>query len=90
MFVFGVFYVAVGSKRADVLAVAPLIIKYLPDFLRGLITVLVVKNVTQGRKIILALCAVYAVIDCNEADAVLWENHFTDMDKTTKIMGRGC
>ena len=20
----------------------------------------------------------------NEADAVLWENHFTDMDKTTK------
>lgn len=44
----------------------------------------VLKNVTQGRKIILALCAVYAVIDCNEADAVLWENHFIDMDKTTK------
>ena len=36
----------------------------------------VLKNVTQGRKIIVALCAVYAVIDCNEADAVLWENHF--------------
>ncbi len=36
----------------------------------------VLKNVKQGRKIILALCAVYAVIDCNEADAVLWENHF--------------
>jgi DNA invertase Pin-like site-specific DNA recombinase len=34
--------------------------------------------------------AVNAVIDSNEADAVLWENHFTDMDKTTKIMERSC
>ena len=33
VFVLGGFYVAVGSKRADVLAVAPLIIENLPDFL---------------------------------------------------------
>ena len=43
-----------------------------------------VKNISQRRKVILALCAVNAVIDCNETDAVLWENHFTNMDKTTK------
>ena len=50
----------------------------------------VLKNVTQGGKIVVALCAVYSVIDCNETDAVLWENHFTDLDKTTKIMERSC
>ena len=48
------------------------------------------KNVTQGGKIVVALCAVNAVIDSNEADVFLWENHFTDMDKTTKIMERSC
>jgi hypothetical protein len=37
-----------------------------------------------GRKVIFALCAVNAVIDCNETDVFLWENYFTDMDKTTK------
>jgi len=36
----------------------------------------VLKNITQGRKIVVALCAVNAVIDGNETDAVLWENHF--------------
>ena len=40
-------------------------------------------KVSQRRKVILALCAVNAVIDGNEADVFLWENHFTDMDKTT-------
>jgi hypothetical protein len=45
----------------------------------------VLKNVTQGGKIVIALCAVNAVIDGNETDAVLWENHFTDLDKTTKM-----
>ena len=49
-----------------------------------------IKNVTQGGKIVVALCAVNAVIDCNETDVFLWENHFTDMDKTTKIMKRSC
>ena len=44
----------------------------------------------QGRKIIVARCSVYSVIDCNETNAVLWENHFADMDKTTKIMERSC
>ena len=46
-------------------------------------TAFVLKNITQGGKIVVALCAVNAVIDSNEADAVLWENHFADMDKTT-------
>ena len=44
----------------------------------------VLKNITQRRKIVVALCAVNAVIDSNETDVFLWENHFTDMDKTTK------
>ena len=47
----------------------------------------VLKNISQRRKVILALCAVNAVIDGNEADVFLWENHFTDMDKTTKPCG---
>lgn len=33
VFVFRIFYVAVGGKGADVLAVAPLIVKHLADFL---------------------------------------------------------
>ncbi len=45
------------------------------------------KNISQGGKVILALCAVNAVIDCNKTDVFLWENHFTDMDKTTKPCG---
>ena len=36
----------------------------------------VLKNVTQGGKIVVALCAVNAVIDGNETDVFLWENHF--------------
>ena len=52
-------------------------------------TAYVLKNITQGRKIVVALCAVNAVIDSNETDVFLWENHFTDMDKTTKPM-RSC
>ena len=35
-----------------------------------------IKNITQRCKVILALCAVNAVIDSNETDVFLWENHF--------------
>ena len=45
-------------------------------FLAGISYQPFVKNVTQGRKVIFALCAVNAVIDCNETDVFLWENHF--------------
>lgn len=50
----------------------------------------VLKDIPQRGKVIVALCAVHSVIDSDEADAFLWENHFTDMDKTTKIMKRSC
>ena len=33
MLVFRIFYIAIGGKGADVLPVAPLVIKYLADFL---------------------------------------------------------
>ena len=36
------------------------------------------------------LIAVKIIVDGNEADTVQRENHFTDMDKTTKIMKRSC
>ena len=36
----------------------------------------VLKNVPQRGKIIVALCAVNAVIDSNKTDVFLWENHF--------------
>ena len=53
-------------------------------FLAGISYQPFVKNVTQRGKIILALCAVNAVIDCNETDVFLWENHFRILDKSTK------
>ena len=31
-------------------------------------------------KVIVALCAVHSVIDSDEADTFLWENHFTIID----------
>ena len=43
----------------------------------------------QGRKIIVALCAVNDVIDGNETDVFLWENHFADLDKTTNKSSNG-
>ena len=36
---------------------------------------------------IFALCAASAVIVCNKTDIFPWENHFTDMDMTTKSCG---
>ena len=44
-----------------------------PDFLARIPHQPFVKNVTQERKIVVALCAVNAVIDGNETDAVLWK-----------------
>ena len=43
--VLGVFDIAIGSKGADILAAAPLVVKNLSDFLRGLIAVLIVHNI---------------------------------------------
>ena len=40
-------------------------------FLPVSLTSRIVKNVTQGGKIVVALCAVNAVIDGNETDVVL-------------------
>ena len=60
------------------------------DLLTALIFLLVsltshsLKMLRKGGKIVVALRAVNAVIDGNETDAVLWENHFADLDKTTK------
>ena len=36
----------------------------------------VLKDIPQRGKVIVALCAVHSVIDSDEADAFLWENHF--------------
>ena len=35
----------------------------------------VLENVPQRGKIIVALCAVYSIVDGDKADAFLWENH---------------
>ena len=36
----------------------------------------VLKDIPQRGKVIVALCAVHSVIDSDEADTFLWENHF--------------
>ena len=45
VFILRVLDIAIGSHRADILAVAPLVVKYLPDFFRGLIAVIIVDDV---------------------------------------------
>lgn len=35
----------------------------------------VLENVPQRGKIIIALCAVHSIVNCDKADAFLWENH---------------
>ena len=36
----------------------------------------VLKDIPQRGKVIVALCAVHSIIDSDEADTFLWENHF--------------
>lgn len=43
-----VLYIAVRSKCSDILAVAPFVIKYLPDLFGSLIAVIIVHHVCNG------------------------------------------
>ena len=44
----------------------------------------VLKQVAERGKIVVALCAVYAVIDCDISYVTLHEKDFTILDKSTK------
>ncbi len=49
---------------------------YCFDFLARISHQPFVKDIPQRGKVIVALCAVHSVIDSDEADTFLWENHF--------------
>ena len=42
----------------------------------GNVATIIVKDIPQRGKVIVALCAVHSVIDSDKADTFLWENHF--------------
>lgn len=50
----------------------------------------VLHDVAEGRKIIVALVAVYTIVYGDKPNIVVRKIGVTDMDKTTKIMERSC
>ena len=68
--------VAIDGLACDGLSAHALRAFYCLDFLARISHQPFVKNVPQRGKIIFPLCAVHSVIDSDEADTFLWENHF--------------
>ena len=55
-----------------------------PYLFAGIFSVKIVKQVSERGKIIVALCTVYTVIDCDIAHISFHEKDFTNIDKGTK------
>lgn len=53
-------------------------------------TAFVLHDVAEGRKIIVALVAVYTIVYGDKPNIVVRKIGVTDLDKTTKIMKRSC
>ena len=45
-----------------------------PDFLTGVLCVIIIEHIFENGEIIFSFRAVYIVIDCDEADVVSWKN----------------
>jgi hypothetical protein len=55
-----------------------------PYFFTCIFGVKIIKQVAERGKIVIPLCAVYTVIDCDISNIALYEKDFTILDKSTK------
>jgi hypothetical protein len=90
--ILGVLDIAIGSKGIDILAVAPLVVKHLPDFFEGLITIVVVHNVGDrddnvGNAVGITL-AVHVLGKADKADIHLHEQVFNQAPGVAVIPGK--
>ena len=54
------------------------------NFLAGVFRIPLIDDITEWSKLIVSLGTVHSIIYSNKVNVMVWENDFTDMDKTTK------